>query len=46
MMFLVNRPDDEPGFRLERSEGADRRQTYAVRAYSADAPPGRRYTAP
>jgi ribulose-bisphosphate carboxylase small chain len=43
MMFLVNRPESEPGFRLDRSEGADRRQTYAVHAYSADQPAGRRY---
>jgi len=43
MMFLVNRPDDEPGFRLDRSEGADRQQTYSVHAYSADSPAGQRY---
>lgn len=43
MMFLVQRPDDEPGFRLDRTEGADRRQAYAVRGYGAERPPGRRY---
>ena len=43
MMFLVQRPDDEPGFRLDRTEGADRRQGYAVRGYGADRPAGQRY---
>ncbi len=43
MMFLVQRPPTEPGFRLERSEGADRQQTYSIRAYSADRPAGDRY---
>jgi ribulose-bisphosphate carboxylase small chain len=43
MMFLVNRPDVEPGFRLNRTEGADRQQTYSVHSYSSDAPAGQRY---
>lgn len=43
MMFLVNRPETEPGFRLNRTEGADRQQTYSVQAYSGDAPAGQRY---
>jgi ribulose-bisphosphate carboxylase small chain len=43
MMFLVQRPDDEPGFRLDRVEGADRRQAYAVRGYGVDRPAGQRY---
>ncbi len=46
MMFLVNRPEVEPGFRLDRAEGADRQQTYAVHAYSADLPAGHRYPGP
>jgi ribulose-bisphosphate carboxylase small chain len=43
LSFLVGRPDDEPGFRLERAEGEDRRIRYTVRSYAADAPAGRRY---
>ena len=31
MSFLVQRPADEPGFRLDRTEGADRTQTLRVR---------------
>jgi ribulose-bisphosphate carboxylase small chain len=46
MMFLVNRPETEPGFRLDRSEGPDRQQIYSVHAYSADQPAGQRYPSP
>lgn len=45
LAFLVQRPPHEPGFRLERTEGADRRQRYAVASYATDAPEGRRYPA-
>ena len=43
MMFLVQRPDFEPGFRLDRTEGADRQQTYSVHSYSSEQPAGQRY---
>lgn len=43
MHFLVQRPDEEPGFLLERTEGPDRTQRYAVRSYAADRPAGTRY---
>lgn len=43
LSFLVQRPPDEPGFRLERVEAAGRAIRYAVRAYSLDQPAGRRY---
>lgn len=43
LSFLVQRPADEPGFRLERIETAGRSIRYAVRAYSVDRPSGRRY---
>jgi ribulose-bisphosphate carboxylase small chain len=43
MMFLVNRPASEPGFRLDRTEGTDRQQTYSIHAYSSEQPPGQRY---
>ena len=46
MMFLVQRPAHEPGFRLQRSEGADRQQTYSLHAYSSDDAPGQRYRPP
>jgi len=43
MSFLVNRPPQEPGFRLERIEMEGRNQRYALRAYAADRPSGERY---
>jgi len=43
LSFIVHRPDDEPGFRLERTERADRRVSYTLHAYATDAPAGRRY---
>ena len=41
--FLVHRPDSEPGFLLTRTEGRDRCQSYGVRSYATDSPPGNRY---
>ena len=43
MHFIVNRPDDEPGFKLTRTESSDRRQTYGFDPYATTAPPGKRY---
>jgi ribulose-bisphosphate carboxylase small chain len=43
MSFVVQRPAQEPGFRLDRTEGADRRQSYALRSYDVEAPTGARY---
>jgi ribulose-bisphosphate carboxylase small chain len=43
LSFIVARPTDEPGFRLERQERADRSIRYTIHAYAADAPSGRRY---
>lgn len=43
MQFLVQRPAQEPGFYLARTEGADRRQTYSVQPYATQAPAGSRY---
>lgn len=31
LSFIVNRPQQEPGFELERSEGQDRRVQYTIR---------------
>ena len=41
--FIVNRPQNEPGFRLDRQEAAGRNIRYATRAYAADRPEGERY---
>jgi ribulose-bisphosphate carboxylase small chain len=43
LSFIVNRPADEPGFRLERQEGPDRQIRYMLHPYAADRPPGRRH---
>lgn len=43
MSFLVNRPAEEPGFRLERADLGGRRQRYNLHAYAADKPSGERY---
>ncbi|NNN16500.1 MAG: ribulose bisphosphate carboxylase small subunit [Acidimicrobiaceae bacterium] len=43
LSFIVNRPESEPGFRLDRTELSDRQVRYQIRAYSADAPVGQRY---
>jgi ribulose-bisphosphate carboxylase small chain len=43
LSFIVNRPEEEPGYYLERQEKADRHIRYTIRPYAADNPPGRRY---
>jgi len=43
MSFIVNRPPEEPGFRLERTEMGGRQMHYSTRAYAADRPSGDRY---
>ncbi|NEW37422.1 ribulose bisphosphate carboxylase small subunit [Nocardia cyriacigeorgica] len=43
LSFLVQRPPDEPGFGLTRTEGSDRRQRYSLHSYATDARPGARY---
>jgi ribulose-bisphosphate carboxylase small chain len=45
LSFIVGRPADEPGFRLERQEKADRQIRYTLHSYATDAPVGRRYSA-
>ena len=39
------RPAEEPGFRLDRQESADRRIRYSLHPYAADQPRGQRYAA-
>jgi len=41
--LIVNRPAEEPGFQLERTEVHDRKMNYTVRSYAADKPHGERY---
>src|SRR3954454_21020356 len=43
LSFIVGRPEREPGFRLDRQEGADRRIRYTLHSYATDSPPGERY---
>jgi ribulose-bisphosphate carboxylase small chain len=43
LSFIVHRPTDEPGFRLERTEDRGRTLRYTLHSYATDKPPGRRY---
>ena len=46
MSFIVNRPEVEPGFKLERQETNDRVIRYTITSYVVDrAPHGERYPA-
>ncbi len=43
LSFIVNRPQVEPGFALEREEGVGRQVRYRTRSYAAQRPEGERY---
>lgn len=43
LAFIVNRPAEEPGFRIDRQESHDRQIRYNLYPYSANQPPGERY---
>ena len=43
LQFLVNRPRNEPGFRLDRQEANDRVIHYTLHPFSAEKPHGDRY---
>lgn len=44
LSFIVNRPANEPGFRLVRTEGEGRTVRYAIESYAVDSKPeGERY---
>ena len=43
LSFLVNRPPDEPGFRLDREEAEGRHIRYGVHPYATTRPQGKRY---
>ena len=46
LSFIVNRPTEEPGFRLDRAERANRTIGYTTHAYATDRPAGDRYGNP
>jgi ribulose-bisphosphate carboxylase small chain len=39
MSFIVQRPKEEPGFFLSRTEGESRFQSYSIQSYSVNAKP-------
>lgn len=41
--MIVNRPAQEPGFRLQRTETNDRHMQYSLQSYAAQRPQGERY---
>ena len=43
MSFIVNRPENEPGFGLTRQEGPGRQIHYTVTSYATAKPEGERY---
>lgn len=43
MSFIVNRPKEEPGFRLVRQESDGRHIRYTLHSYATDKPEGQRY---
>jgi ribulose-bisphosphate carboxylase small chain len=43
LSFIVQRPADEKGFRLERQESRDRQVRYTLHPYALDRPTGERY---
>jgi ribulose-bisphosphate carboxylase small chain len=45
LSFIVNRPPEEPGFRVERQETSNRQVRYTIHSYAADEPHGQRYGA-
>ena len=43
MLYLVNRPQKEPGFGLAREEGPGRQIHYRISSYATNKPEGERY---
>ncbi len=43
LSFIANRPQNEPGFRLMRSDIKGRSMHYSIAPYAADKPEGERY---
>ena len=45
LSFIVNRPAEEPGFRVDRQEGPGRQVRFTMHPYALDRPKGERYRA-
>jgi ribulose-bisphosphate carboxylase small chain len=43
LSFIVQRPGNEPGFKLTRTDGRSRAITYTIESYACDRPSGVRY---
>ena len=43
MSFIVHRPAEEPGFRVERTDTRGRNMRYTLHAYATEQPEGERY---
>lgn len=43
LSFIVGRPEQEPGYRLDRTDTHDRVMRYRLHPYAADKPSGKRY---
>jgi ribulose-bisphosphate carboxylase small chain len=43
LSFIVNRPANEPGFKLQRQEAGGRNIRYSLESYAAREPEGQRY---
>lgn len=43
LSFIVNRPKEEPGFRLTREDIKGRSMRYSLHSYATDRPSGERY---
>lgn len=43
LSFIVNRPAEEPGYRLEREETGGRMLRYSTKPYATNLPAGNRY---
>jgi ribulose-bisphosphate carboxylase small chain len=43
LSFMVNRPAEEPGFRLDRQDSHDRTIRYTIHPYATEQPEGKRY---
>ncbi|EWY39240.1 ribulose bisphosphate carboxylase small chain [Skermanella stibiiresistens SB22] len=43
MSFIIDRPAEEKGFELIRSEGPGRKVDYTIRSYATEKPAGARY---
>ena len=43
LSFIINRPQHESGFRLQRTESEGRKVRYTTHSYAVDSPAGERY---